>query len=256
MQAGLEVPVRLCVTDLDGCLLDASGRLPEGFFETVERCGQRGVTVCAASGRSVQGIKKVFGPASDRLALISDNGGRVFIRGEEQVCRDIPRALWAPVAALARECGGVHTVLTLTEGAVLDSFRALSPREAQELEKYYPKWSPEDLSSFTGNAVKLSLLYFGDIEREILPRFACFGERGLAVRCTAPIWIDVNRADVDKSDGVRDLQRILNVSPRETAVFGGLPERPFHGGLRRMVFCPGKRPSGGEKTLQPPHRAS
>ena len=213
-------PVRLCVTDLDGCLLDAESHIPDGFDDTLAFCSRQGMTVCAASGRSVEGMKEAVGPLADRMALISDNGARVWVHGVERYCRTIPCEVWKPVAREAGRHPGLHLVMTLRDGAVLDGGSSLSGKETAELLKYYPEWKTASVLSMGVDAVKLSLLYFGDIEKEIYPFFDRFNASGLSVRCTARTWIDVNLAEVDKSDGVRELQRLLDVSKEETAVFG------------------------------------
>ena len=216
----LDRPVRLCVTDLDGCLLDAESRLPAGFEDTLSLCRRKGMTVCAASGRSVEGVKEAVGPLADQMTLISDNGARVWVQGSERCCRIIPFALWKPVALEARKHPGLHLVMTLRDGAVLDAAAPLGREETAELIRYYPEWKTADVVSMRVDAVKLSLLYFGDIEKEIFPFFDRFNTSGLSLRCTARTWIDANLAQVDKSDGVRELQRLLGVSREETAVFG------------------------------------
>ncbi len=229
----LDRPIRLCVTDLDGCLLDAESRVPDCFEEALALCEQKGITVSAASGRSVEGMTGALGLLAQRMALISDNGARVFVRGREMTRRTFPADLWRPVALEARRHPRLHLVMTLPEGAVLDSFEPLDPAGAEILKKYYPEWKTADLLLSERDAVKLSLLYFGDIEKEIYPFFSSFNGEELCLKCTARTWIDVNLAGLDKGSGVRELQRILGTGSDETAVFGDylndLPMAAFAG---------------------------
>ena len=73
--------IRLIVTDMDGCLLDPGGKLPPDFPEAFALMDEKQVLFAAASGRSADGLRIPFGSRADRMALITDNGARIFHNG-------------------------------------------------------------------------------------------------------------------------------------------------------------------------------
>lgn len=79
--------IRLVASDLDGTLLDARGRLPDGFFATVSALSERGILFCAASGRQLGSLESLFAPVLNETVLLAENGAVVKYR-ENVLFRD------------------------------------------------------------------------------------------------------------------------------------------------------------------------
>ena len=74
--------IKLAASDLDGTLLDSSGRLPSEIFPLIEELYEKGITFCAASGRQLVSLEKLFAPVRDKIIFIAENGALCAWRGE------------------------------------------------------------------------------------------------------------------------------------------------------------------------------
>ena len=70
---------RLIALDMDGTLLDSSGRVPDEFWGLLDSARAQGVTIAPASGRQLATLQAMF-PGCD--TFIAENGAVVFHNGE------------------------------------------------------------------------------------------------------------------------------------------------------------------------------
>ena len=82
--------IRLIACDLDGTLLDPSGALPQGIFETIEKLYKRGILFCPASGRQAVALEKMFAPVADKILIMAENGAIVWRGGKTLYCDRFP----------------------------------------------------------------------------------------------------------------------------------------------------------------------
>lgn len=212
--------IKLIVTDLNGCLLDGAGNLPESFPAAYEIMKNKNVVFAAASGRSVIGIKTTLGSRADEMALIYDNGACVYYRGQKLFTKTLPLDDYLPVLNEARARKDIVSVACGPDNAWIENTRSLTAGRLRELKKYYPSWLDLRPDSRIENIVKMAFLYFGDIEKDIYPYFRKYDGDKLRVEVTAFTWIDVFEKCVSKGTGIRVLQKRLGISPDETIVFG------------------------------------
>ena len=105
------VDVRLVALDMDGTLLDADGRVPEGFWPLLDRMTRRGIVVVPASGRQYATLRGLFGEGASRMGFIAENGTLVAYRDEilsadtiaPEATADLVGAARAALAVLRRE---------------------------------------------------------------------------------------------------------------------------------------------------------
>ena len=83
--------IRLIASDLDGTLLDSSGRLPPDTFETIEALYDCGIQFAAASGRQYGNLARLFAPVAGRMAFVCENGAYCVVDGKEAGTIPIPR---------------------------------------------------------------------------------------------------------------------------------------------------------------------
>ena len=212
--------IRLAVSDMDGCLLDPQGHLPEGFHDLLDYMEEKQCLFAAASGRGQLGIAMPFGVDADRIAKISDNGSLVYCGGKQLFLKTPEQDLLKPVIAECRKHPHLVPVLCAAENAYLAKDTVLDERTVNELHKYYPSWELiDDLTVFPEPIIKIALLYFDDIEKNIYPYFKQF-DGPITVKVTAYIWIDIFNPECSKGHGVHALQEALHVTKDETIVFG------------------------------------
>ena len=90
--------IKLAASDLDGTLLDSSGRLPSEIFPLIEELYEKGITFCAASGRQLVSLEKLFAPVRDKI---------IFIAGGTQVTPELAVKAGAD-AGFGRGSKGIH----------------------------------------------------------------------------------------------------------------------------------------------------
>ncbi len=212
--------IKLIVTDMDGCLLDGKGNLPSGFEETFRLMEEKGVVFAAASGRSVAGLKKPFGELASRMAFVTDNGGGVYEKDRQLFSDTIEKKDLLPIFEAARKQKDLVTVACGTSDAWIEHADRLTQKEIAELSKYYPTWKECRYEEIPEDIIKIALLYFDDIEKNIYPVFAKFNNDRISAKVTAFVWIDICAADVSKGRGVAVLQEKLGIQKEETIVFG------------------------------------
>ena len=212
--------IRLAVTDLDGCLLDREGRLPPDFGDTLSLLRERGVVFAAASGRAIAGAEKPFGEYAGEMAFVSDNGSRVFYRGQQLASRTPRREAFLPLVQEARRHENLIITACGEQYAWIENMDRLTETDWQEIRKYYPACKDGALEEIPEPIIKYAFLYFDDIEKNILPSLKPFDGEELSIEATAYVWVDAFEKEVNKGIGVRALQEKLGISPAETVVFG------------------------------------
>ena len=84
--------IRLLALDIDGTLLDSSGRLPDANRDAIARAIDRGVEVALATGRRYDYARPIFEQLPAPLTLILSNGAVVKQRdGQTVLKRLLPR---------------------------------------------------------------------------------------------------------------------------------------------------------------------
>lgn len=230
--------IRLIVTDMDGCLLDGKGKLPSDFEETFRLMEEKGAVFAAASGRSIAGLMKPFGSLAEKMAFATDNGACAFYRGEQLFSNTLSPDDYLPVIEEARKHPGVIPVVCGTKTAWMENVDSYPPEVINEFRKYYPGWSECRFEAVPDDVIKVALLYFDDIEKNIYPYFEKFNNKKILCKVTAYVWIDVFDASVSKGTAVKALQERLGISREETIVFGDyLNDIPMAGYASRS-FAP------------------
>ncbi len=212
--------VKLIVTDLDGCLLNNDGTLPDNFGEAYDAMKRNGVVFAAASGRSVTGAKRPFGPYTDSIDYISDNGAMVCHDGKNILNRVLPFDEYRPVIEEMRKHENLLGVACGEKGAWVEDLDSVDHEMEQELLKYYPSWKECSFDSIPDRVIKLALLYFDDIEKNIYPRLKKYDNDRICIQVTAFVWIDVYEKGISKGAGIEAIQKELGITPEETVVFG------------------------------------
>ncbi len=212
--------IKLIVTDMDGCLLDSQGCMPADFAETAKRMEEKGVVFAAASGRSIAGLKKPFGDYAANMAFASDNGACAYYKNTQLFSNTLEKEDYLSVIEEARKHENLIAVACGTKDAWIEHADQLTEKDITELKKYYPTWNDCKYEEVPDEIIKVALLYFDDIEKNIYPYFEKFNNGKIVSKVTAYVWIDIFDAAVSKGTGVKALQEKLGITKEETVVFG------------------------------------
>ena len=212
--------IRLVVCDLDGTLLDPSGKLPAGFWDLWERLRARGAIFAAASGRPYPVLHSYFASLPEGIAYIAENGSYVVRDGVElsssPVDPDAARAAVDEVRSLNR-----HRYVGATWCARNATFAERDDEPfLSAAHVFYPELViVSDLLALYEQALKVAVYDVDDPWAESAPALErrCQGSRVVG---SAPHWLDVMDPVVNKGVALRALQASLGVTADQTVAFG------------------------------------
>ncbi|CAL9499875.1 5-amino-6-(5-phospho-D-ribitylamino)uracil phosphatase YbjI [Streptomyces sp. enrichment culture] len=213
--------IRLIVTDMDGTLLDADGRIPQGLWPLLDELRRRGIVFSPASGRQYATLAHLFAGAGDGMVHIAENGAFVVRDGRELSSDVLDPAVSARVVESVRRLvdGGVDA------GVVVCGKRSAYTERGDrafltEVDKYYRAHRlVDDATAVDDEIVKVAVFTFGPAERTTAPALAAFADT-LRVVVSSEHWIDLMNPAADKGAAVRRLQRHLGIGPAQTMAFG------------------------------------
>lgn len=212
--------IKLIASDIDGTLLqNGETEISPRFFREASRLMDRGIALCAASGRQYKSLRGLFAPVADRMYFLCENGAVVYGPGEEpqllsktvidralslELCRDI---LDIPGCELLISGANMSYLCPKTED-YLNHIRYFVGNNVTVLDS--PLDMPEDF-------VKISAFYLPGAEAVdaiLTPRWA--GRLGSAI--AGKCWLDFTLAD--KATGIRALCQTLHIDAEDAMAFG------------------------------------
>ena len=210
--------IRLIASDIDGTLLqNGQTEISRRFFDAANALMDRGVAVCAASGRQYTSLYNLFAPISDRMYFLCENGAVVYGPGgrllsKTVIPRDVSLALCRDILAIP-ECevlisGTNMSYLCPKTEDYIDHIRYFVGNNTTVLRS--PEEMPEDF-------VKISAYYrpgAAAVEPILKPRW----EGTFQVAIAGEAWLDFTLAD--KATGIRALCRELGIGAEEAMAFG------------------------------------
>ena len=212
--------IKLIACDIDGTLLQhGETEISPRFFAAAEALLDRGIAVCAASGRQYRSLRRLFAPLADRMHFLFENGAVVFGPGEP------PRLLSRSVmprdtaVALCREIAELEDCEFLISGTNT-SYLCPKAEDYVNLIEFFvgnnttvlpdPQDIPEEI-------VKVSAFHRHDarlVEPILRPRW----ESEFQVAIAGLNWLDFTVAD--KGTGIRALCHALDIATEDAMAFG------------------------------------
>ncbi|MEU6841562.1 Cof-type HAD-IIB family hydrolase [Streptomyces sp. NPDC046716] len=218
--------IRLVVTDMDGTLLDADGRVPDEVWPLLAELDRRGIVFCPASGRQYATLAAQFAAVDDGgMVYVAENGTYV-VRGGTELTSDVldPAVVsWIvkSIRQLVDEDGGTGADL----GVVVCGKRSAYVERSDEafmteVRKYYRNHRVvDDITAVDDDVIKVAVFDFGLAERTVAPALAALKDTHQVV-VSGEHWVDVMNLSANKGVAVRRLQRELGITPAQTMVFG------------------------------------
>ena len=217
-------PVRLIALDLDGTLLDSSGRIPERNREALREAASRGIAIALASGRMTDCITPTADALGVDCSIIAYNGG--MARRSEADGRAVVfhRPLQARYGrALIDYCRGRHLLNFYHD----DKLYAQSTPELRRFAEFYTSQTGavysfvDDLARFTDlEPTKLILVTDPPRRDELYEELVVkWGDEMTAVK-TNPEYLEFLNRETDKGVALRALGDALGLSMSEIMALG------------------------------------
>lgn len=210
--------IRLIACDLDGTLLDPSGALPQGIFETIEKLYKRGILFCPASGRQAVALEKMFSPVADKILIMAENGAIVWRGGKTLYCDSIPAERVGDALAAVKTLRRAHALLCTPGCAYFED-------DVQPFVTYvaasYLHNARGDFAEIAAENPVCKIAVFDECGPEndgmrVLPSLL----PDLRIIQSGGNWLDISAPTSNKGRAMQFMQKMLGVSPAECAAFG------------------------------------
>nr|WP_202539691.1 Cof-type HAD-IIB family hydrolase [Streptomyces sp. SID8379] len=216
----------MIVTDMDGTLLDADGRIPDEVWPLLAELNRRGIVFCPASGRQYATLAAQFAAVDDGgMVYVAENGTYV-VRGGTELSSDVlDPAVVSWIVASVRDLADASGPGGADVGVVVCGKQSAYVERSDEafmteVRKYYRNHRVvDDVTAVDDDVIKVAVFDFGQAERTVAPALAPLAETHQVVVSGAH-WVDVMNPTANKGVAVRGLQRDLDITPAQTMVFG------------------------------------
>lgn len=210
--------IKLIATDVDGTLLNAEGKLPNGFDDLILRLEDKGVYLAIASGRQYHTLLNDFDTYKNQLIFIAENGAIVLYKGKELFFRPLEREKVEGIIKDIRATKGCDIVLCGKKSAYVETLNA---EFEAEVRKYYHECElVQDLLSVEDDILKVALYDYVDAQENSYPPLSAIWGKEVNVIVSGKHWMDFGSPDVDKGVALKKIQDMLGVKYEETMVFG------------------------------------
>lgn len=210
--------IKLIVSDLDGTLVNSSGKISEEFFDLYEKLKRFEVTFAFASGRQYQNLAKIFSSIKEEVYFIVQNGAYMLHKEKEIFSRVLSKENVTEAVKIVKTLPEREVVLCGKKSAYIQKGNV---EFKNRLSKTYEILTEmENITQpIEDDILQISICDLKDVEKDTFPHFEKFKEKHL-VKVSGEIWMDINPIDANKGIALHELQKILNVSEQETMAFG------------------------------------
>ena len=212
--------IRLIATDIDGTLLhDHQDLLNPEYFEIIQKLQAKGIYFCAASGRQYGSLKKLFGPASENLIYITQNGSDIIYQNRNLFSKPMTMEASRQLVLDTRAISGAQSMYCTTDTAYFEE-GDWDVYQLMRDEYHFSCTMVPDLLKLDFPCVKFSL-YLKERVNEITNQgFTPKWKQTHDVACGGAYFMDVMERNVNKGMALRRVREIFGISPDEIMVFG------------------------------------
>ena len=211
--------IKLIASDLDGTLIMPNRKLPEETFPLIEKLYSRGIIFMPASGRQLPNLLQMFAPIADKIAIIAENGGLGWYKGEIIYSNPMPAESVKSALNVIRKEEGLYPLLSCADCAYYEDDY---PPFVDVSEKSYCKMqkAPLDEAAETQTVMKISVwdvhIPCAEHGGVILPPKL----KGLRAVVSGRDWMDVSALNSNKGTALKAVLEKLNIAREECAAFG------------------------------------
>lgn len=209
--------IKLIASDMDGTLLNRDGEINEEFFTVFNKLKEKEIIFCAASGRQYYNLLKKFEKISDDIMFIAENGTFVVYKGEELVVNSLDKEIAKELIKIGRTIKNSYVIVCGKNSAYIEN---KDERFIKEARKYYDRCEIVDnLEDIEDDILKVTMCDFEGSENNSNNYFKEYVDK-LQVTVSGEIWLDITANNVNKGLAIEMVQNKLNISEKETMVFG------------------------------------
>jgi Cof subfamily protein (haloacid dehalogenase superfamily) len=220
--------VKLVVSDMDGTLLNEKGEVSNRFFELFKKLQQKNIHFVAASGRQYNSIINKLETIKDDIYIVAENGGIVKRNEEVLLINTIKPKNLLQLIPILRNIENTYIVLCGKDSAYIET---KNEHFIDLFQEYYAAYKiVDDLTEVVNETdfLKIAIYHYGSSEEFIYPKVKTL-EREYLIKISGPNWLDISDRNTNKGNGIKLIQKLLNITKEETMVFGD-----FHNDIEMM----------------------
>lgn len=209
--------VKLVVTDMDGTLLDSNHRVSNEFFELFKKMTEHNILFVAASGRPLYGILNKLEAIKNDMIIVAENGALVVKQDEVLLSTPITNTSLQQIDALLIDIKEGNTVFCSKNRAYTYS---KSPKLLDLLSEFYTNYEiVNNINEIPEPVYKIAVHHEVNSEKHLYPHLKHL-ESNYKVKVSANHWVDISENEANKGHAIKLIQKMHNISPEETLVFG------------------------------------
>jgi Cof subfamily protein (haloacid dehalogenase superfamily) len=212
--------IKLIVTDLDGTLLDGDDKVPNTFFEQIDRLTNQGIKIIIASGRQYFNIKNLFNHHAQKLYFVGDNGALGYHKDE--LFHDSYLS-WEKAFELVAIGKSIPNVVPLISASQNTFFEKRNNETVNFIRRFYRHCVIVDdfFNIETKHETPLKVAFYDPIgvRENSLKHFNCNLPDIVATQSNMH-WLDMAPIGTNKGEAVKTLQEKYGISTEETLAFG------------------------------------
>lgn len=211
--------LRLIASDLDGTLLQNGAQsLTASALEKIGLLSRQGIIFVAASGRQYPNLVRLFGPLSEQMAFICENGAYVVYRGEELSVSPMDRELGIEIMKDIRQTEDCEILLSGRNTSYLQPKTWEYENRVKNIVKNNVT-VVDDITKVEEPFLKVSVYRRQGVDAVEEHFCTAFGGKAKAT-VSGVNWLDFTDKTVNKGMALTKIQRRLGILPEETIVFG------------------------------------
>ena len=209
--------IKLIVSDMDGTFLDDKNKMHELSIETIKELHKKGIIFACASGRQYDGLKRMFEEVKDLIYFIPENGS-LAVYNDKEIFSDILEKKY--VEKILKSCANIDpfNVFLCSKNYLYTNNKESYDFVVGEGFLYSAKLV-ENLHDVDDDILKISVMErnndyqcYNYLANEFSDNLDCI--------ISGMRWFDLSNKNINKGNTLKQIQKLLDISPSETLVFG------------------------------------
>lgn len=214
--------IKLIITDMDGTFLNSQGDYNREMFKEIKQLmADKNVHFAICTGKQCERVEQLLGEDSENFWIMGDSASRIKYQGEYAYQQLIDNKLGLDMIATIERANidsNPIIIACTTDSAFLRDDVHLDM--IKRMKKSYANVRlVSEYDHIQNDFIKITV-YDQELRCADLKPYLTAYENKAYIVVSEPAWMDIADYGVNKGNTAERLQKMLNISPEETMVFG------------------------------------
>lgn len=212
--------IKLIASDIDGTLLGNHEQVMKPrIAELIKILSDHDIYFVAASGRQYANLQKLFGPLSDRIGYIAENGSLCIFQDRIISQSSMDRESARRVIQAIHDFPGCHAMVSGVNVCYIDSHDPRILQFIQDEMNYNVIVVDDFLTEIKEPILKIAAFDLNGGER-IAAHFPPMFQGDIKAVTAGKIWVDFGMSSINKGVALQSLLDYLHIDPKDCVTFG------------------------------------